>query len=84
MQLGMETVPVLVGPVSYLLLSKPAKAVEKSFSLLSLIDKIIPVYKYDAIVLCLMLSFSNGKNYGLINYRFCWIGISRYVVNSAL
>lgn len=43
--LGMETVPVLVGPVSYLLLSKPAKAVEKSFSLLSLIDKIIPVYK---------------------------------------
>ncbi|KAH9741968.1 5-methyltetrahydropteroyltriglutamate--homocysteine methyltransferase 2 [Citrus sinensis] len=43
--LGMETVPVLVGPVSYLLLSKPAKGVEKSFSLLSLIDKIIPVYK---------------------------------------
>lgn len=43
--LGVETVPVLVGPVSYLLLSKPAKGVEKSFSLLSLIDKIIPVYK---------------------------------------
>ncbi|CAN1245786.1 5-methyltetrahydropteroyltriglutamate--homocysteine methyltransferase 1 [Linum grandiflorum] len=43
--LGVETVPVLVGPVSYLLLSKPAKGVEKSFSLLSLIDKILPVYK---------------------------------------
>uniref|UniRef100_A0A5B6ZN28 5-methyltetrahydropteroyltriglutamate--homocysteine S-methyltransferase n=1 Tax=Davidia involucrata TaxID=16924 RepID=A0A5B6ZN28_DAVIN len=43
--LGVYTVPVLVGPVSYLLLSKPAKGVEKSFSLLSLIDKILPVYK---------------------------------------
>ncbi|KAF6146409.1 hypothetical protein GIB67_041225 [Kingdonia uniflora] len=38
-------VPVLVGHVSYLLLSKPAKGVEKSFSLLSLLGKIIPVYK---------------------------------------
>ncbi|GKU93686.1 hypothetical protein SLEP1_g7260 [Rubroshorea leprosula] len=45
LQLGIETVPVLIGPVSYLLLSKPAKGVEKSFSLLSLIDKILPVYK---------------------------------------
>jgi 5-methyltetrahydropteroyltriglutamate--homocysteine methyltransferase len=44
-QLGVDTVPVLVGPVSYLLLSKPAKGVEKSFSLLSLIDKILPVYQ---------------------------------------
>ncbi|XP_057956032.1 5-methyltetrahydropteroyltriglutamate--homocysteine methyltransferase 2-like isoform X2 [Malania oleifera] len=43
--LGVNTVPVLVGPVSYLLLSKPAKGVEKSFSLLSLIGKILPVYK---------------------------------------
>ncbi|KAL6957097.1 5-methyltetrahydropteroyltriglutamate--homocysteine S-methyltransferase [Sarracenia purpurea var. burkii] len=43
--LGIETVPVLVGPVSYLLLSKSAKGVEKSFSLLSLIDNILPVYK---------------------------------------
>ncbi|GAB4824562.1 hypothetical protein Ancab_007436 [Ancistrocladus abbreviatus] len=43
--LGVDTVPVIVGPVSYLLLSKPAKGVEKSFSLLSLLDKIIPVYK---------------------------------------
>nr|QOS47419.1 5-methyltetrahydropteroyltriglutamate--homocysteine methyltransferase [Morus alba] len=43
--LGVETVPVLVGPVSYLLLSKPAKGVEKSFSVLSLIGNILPVYK---------------------------------------
>ncbi|CAK9184640.1 unnamed protein product [Ilex paraguariensis] len=43
--LGVETVPVLVSPVTYLLLSKPAKGVDKSFSLLSLIDKILPIYK---------------------------------------
>ncbi|KAK6144153.1 hypothetical protein DH2020_020973 [Rehmannia glutinosa] len=43
--LGVNTVPVLIGPVSYLLLSKLAKGVDKSFSLLSLIDKILPVYK---------------------------------------
>ncbi|KAL6527884.1 hypothetical protein OROMI_029695 [Orobanche minor] len=43
--LGIDTVPVLIGPVSFLLLSKPAKGVDKSFSLLSLMDKILPVYK---------------------------------------
>ncbi|TXG74988.1 hypothetical protein ES332_1Z024900v1 [Gossypium tomentosum] len=43
--LGVDTVPVLIGPVSYLLLSKPAKGVEKTFSLLSLLPKIIPIYK---------------------------------------
>ncbi|EPS74353.1 methionine synthase [Genlisea aurea] len=43
--LGVETVPVLIGPVTYLLLSKPAKGVEKNFSLLSLLDKILPVYR---------------------------------------
>ncbi|XP_073148773.1 5-methyltetrahydropteroyltriglutamate--homocysteine methyltransferase isoform X2 [Henckelia pumila] len=43
--LGVNTVPVLVGPVTYLLLSKPAKGVEKTFPLLSLLDKILPVYK---------------------------------------
>jgi 5-methyltetrahydropteroyltriglutamate--homocysteine methyltransferase len=43
--LGIDTVPVLVGPVSYLLLSKPAKGVEKSFSPLSLLSSILPVYK---------------------------------------
>ncbi|KAK6944187.1 Cobalamin-independent methionine synthase MetE, N-terminal [Dillenia turbinata] len=43
--LGIDTVPVFVGPVSYLLLSKPAKGVDKSFSLLSLLDKILPIYQ---------------------------------------
>ncbi|KAL3646271.1 hypothetical protein CASFOL_011451 [Castilleja foliolosa] len=43
--LGVDTVPVLVGPVTYLLLSKPAKGVEKTFPLLSLLDKILPIYK---------------------------------------
>ncbi|KAK4279214.1 hypothetical protein QN277_016949 [Acacia crassicarpa] len=43
--LGIDTIPVLVGPVSFLLLSKTAKGVDRSFSLLSLISKIIPVYK---------------------------------------
>ncbi|KAG6412189.1 hypothetical protein SASPL_124859 [Salvia splendens] len=42
---GVDTVPVLVGPVSYLLLSKPAKGVDKTFPLLSLLDKILPIYK---------------------------------------
>uniref|UniRef100_A0ACD5ZYV3 Uncharacterized protein n=1 Tax=Avena sativa TaxID=4498 RepID=A0ACD5ZYV3_AVESA len=45
MQLGVDTVPVLVGPVSYLLLSKAAKGVEKSFSPLSLLAGILPIYK---------------------------------------
>lgn len=45
LQLGVDTVPVLVGPVSYLLLSKPAKDVDKTFSLLSLLGKILPIYK---------------------------------------
>ncbi|KAK1282872.1 5-methyltetrahydropteroyltriglutamate--homocysteine methyltransferase [Acorus calamus] len=44
-ELGVETVPVLIGPVSYLLLSKSAKDVDKSFSILSLLGKIIPIYK---------------------------------------
>lgn len=44
-QLGLDTVPVLIGPLSYLLLSKPAKGVDKSFSLLSLVEKIVPIYK---------------------------------------
>ncbi|MCD7450748.1 hypothetical protein HAX54_008385 [Datura stramonium] len=38
--LGVDTVPVLVGPVSYLLLSKPAKGVEKSFPLLEVIAEL--------------------------------------------
>ncbi|KAK2632017.1 hypothetical protein EUGRSUZ_L02116 [Eucalyptus grandis] len=43
-KLGVDTVPVLLGPVSYLLLSKPAKGVEKTFSPLSLLGKILPIY----------------------------------------
>ncbi|GMI97324.1 COBALAMIN-INDEPENDENT METHIONINE SYNTHASE, methionine synthesis 1 [Hibiscus trionum] len=43
--LGVDTIPVLIGPVSYLLLSKLAKGVDKSFSLLSLLGKILPIYK---------------------------------------
>ncbi|XP_022845270.1 5-methyltetrahydropteroyltriglutamate--homocysteine methyltransferase-like [Olea europaea var. sylvestris] len=45
MQIGVDTIPVLVGPVTYLLLSKPAKGVEKTFPLLSLLDQILPIYK---------------------------------------
>nr|CAD1819743.1 unnamed protein product [Ananas comosus var. bracteatus] len=43
--LGIDTISVLIGPVTYLLLSKPAKGVEKSFSLLSLLGNILPIYK---------------------------------------
>ncbi|PRQ32727.1 putative 5-methyltetrahydropteroyltriglutamate--homocysteine S-methyltransferase [Rosa chinensis] len=43
--LGVDTVPVLIGPVSYLLLSKPARGIEQCFSPLSLIGYIVPVYK---------------------------------------
>ncbi|CAA2964752.1 5-methyltetrahydropteroyltriglutamate--homocysteine methyltransferase-like [Olea europaea subsp. europaea] len=45
MQIGVDTIPVLIGPVTYLLLSKPAKGVEKAFPILSLLDKILPIYK---------------------------------------
>ncbi|RRT50882.1 hypothetical protein B296_00040871 [Ensete ventricosum] len=44
-KLGIETVPVLIGPVTYLLLSKSAKGVEKSFSPLTLLGDILPIYK---------------------------------------
>ncbi|KAH7416260.1 hypothetical protein KP509_14G083200 [Ceratopteris richardii] len=43
--LGIDTVPVLVGPFSYLRLAKPAKGVETTYNCLSLIDSILPVYK---------------------------------------
>ena len=42
MQIGNETVPIIIGPVSYLLLSKLAKGVPKTFDLLSLLDAILP------------------------------------------
>ncbi|KAG1333928.1 5-methyltetrahydropteroyltriglutamate--homocysteine methyltransferase 1 [Cocos nucifera] len=43
--LGIDTIPVLIGPVTYLLLSKPAKGVEKAFPILSLLGNVLPVYK---------------------------------------
>ncbi|XP_068338441.1 5-methyltetrahydropteroyltriglutamate--homocysteine methyltransferase isoform X2 [Pyrus communis] len=43
--LGVDTIPVLIGPVSYLLLSKPARGIEQSFPPLSLLRYILPVYK---------------------------------------
>ena len=42
--LGLSARPVLVGPVTYLLLAKPAPGVADSFEPLSLLDKILPVY----------------------------------------
>ncbi|MCO5607402.1 hypothetical protein L7F22_061598 [Adiantum nelumboides] len=44
-ELGIETVPVLVGPFSYLRLAKPGKGVEPTYNCLSLIDSLLPVYK---------------------------------------
>jgi len=44
-ELGIDPVPVLGGPVSFLLLSKTAKGVNKSSSLLSLLGSILPIYK---------------------------------------
>ncbi|CAM6066367.1 unnamed protein product [Sphagnum tenellum] len=44
-ELGIETVPVLVGPVTYLLLAKAQKGAPKGFDLLSLLDSILPIYK---------------------------------------
>jgi 5-methyltetrahydropteroyltriglutamate--homocysteine methyltransferase len=42
--LGLAARPVLVGPVTYLLLAKPAPGVAEDFEPLSLLDKILPVY----------------------------------------
>src|SRR5919106_369706 len=43
-ELGIDTVPVLVGPVSFLLLSKPADGVPESFDPLTLLEDLIEVY----------------------------------------
>ncbi|MET7763291.1 5-methyltetrahydropteroyltriglutamate--homocysteine S-methyltransferase [Streptomyces sp. NPDC005393] len=42
--LGHTPRPVLVGPVTYLLLAKPAPGVDGSFVPLTLLDRLIPVY----------------------------------------
>jgi 5-methyltetrahydropteroyltriglutamate--homocysteine methyltransferase len=43
-ELGIDTVPVLVGPVSFLLLSKAADGVPEDFDRLSLLEPLIEVY----------------------------------------
>jgi len=42
--LGIETRPVVLGPVSYLVLSKPSKEAAAGFKPISLLPKILPVY----------------------------------------
>ncbi|MEW2493334.1 5-methyltetrahydropteroyltriglutamate--homocysteine S-methyltransferase [Streptomyces nodosus] len=42
--LGLSARPVLVGPVTYLLLAKPAPGVAAGFEPLSLLDRLLPVY----------------------------------------
>jgi 5-methyltetrahydropteroyltriglutamate--homocysteine methyltransferase len=42
--LGITSVPVLVGPVSYLLLAKPAEGVDENFDPLSLLAPLLGVY----------------------------------------
>lgn len=42
--LGLTARPVLVGPVTYLLLAKPAPAVAADFDPLTLLDRLLPVY----------------------------------------
>ncbi len=43
-ELGIDTVPVLIGPVSFLLLSKPADGVSESFDPLDLLEPLVEVY----------------------------------------
>jgi 5-methyltetrahydropteroyltriglutamate--homocysteine methyltransferase len=43
-ELGIQTKPVLVGPVTYLLLSKPAEGASEDFDPLSLLDPLVEVY----------------------------------------
>lgn len=42
--LGLQARPVLVGPVTYLLLAKPAPGVAADFEPLTLLDRLLPVY----------------------------------------
>ncbi|WP_327693500.1 5-methyltetrahydropteroyltriglutamate--homocysteine S-methyltransferase [Streptomyces sp. NBC_00459] len=42
--LGLDARPVLVGPVTYLLLAKPAPGVGADFDPLTLLDRLLPVY----------------------------------------
>lgn len=91
MQLGIDTIPVLIGPVTYLLLSKPAKGVEKSFSLLSLLGNILPIYKYGSkleLNNCWLVAFSSSLFLtswcSLYNFQgsHCWVEGSRCFMDS--
>ncbi|MCJ0874583.1 5-methyltetrahydropteroyltriglutamate--homocysteine S-methyltransferase [Streptomyces sp. AP-93] len=42
--LGHDARPVLVGPITYLLLAKPAPGVDADFQPLTLLDRLLPVY----------------------------------------
>ncbi|MET7638440.1 5-methyltetrahydropteroyltriglutamate--homocysteine S-methyltransferase [Streptomyces sp. NPDC005438] len=44
LDLGLTPRPVLVGPVTYLLLAKPAPEVDADFDPLTLLDRLLPVY----------------------------------------
>ena len=44
LDLGLTARPVLVGPVTYLLLAKPAPGVAADFEPLTLLDRLLPVY----------------------------------------
>jgi 5-methyltetrahydropteroyltriglutamate--homocysteine methyltransferase len=43
-EVGVDTIPVLIGPVSFLLLSKPADGVPDRFDALDLIEPLVEVY----------------------------------------
>jgi 5-methyltetrahydropteroyltriglutamate--homocysteine methyltransferase len=43
-EVGIDTIPVLIGPVSFLLLSKPAEGVDERFDAVDLIEPLIEVY----------------------------------------
>jgi len=43
-ELGLDTVPVLVGPVSFLLLGKPSEGAPEGFDRLSLLEPLLEVY----------------------------------------
>ncbi|KAH8831585.1 cobalamin-independent methionine synthase [Flagelloscypha sp. PMI_526] len=43
--LGIETRPVVLGPISYLILGKPSKEAKAGFEPISLLPKLLPVYK---------------------------------------
>src|SRR4029079_8712624 len=43
-ELGIDTIPVLIGPVSFLLLSKPADGAPERFDPLDLVEPLVEVY----------------------------------------